>query len=239
MRRVPIAAVVVMVWLCTGVPALASAPAELWTGRACAVDAPRSDVWAVEFGATSGVLPSGRSGGLVLSFDLAAVSAASAALGGEQAAQGRRRPVAFEYSNGYKMRARIHKMASLATLPLFVGEYLVGKNLYDHPGESRSMRSAHGVLAGSIGVLFGANSALGVWNLIEARKDPNLRSLRTVHGILMLVADAGFVATGALAPDAEEGGTRYIDRRSTHRTVALTSMAIATASYVMMLVGGK
>lgn len=236
MRRPPIASVVVMVWLCAGVPALASTPADLWTGRACAVDAPRGDGWAVEFGAASNVLPSGRRGGSLWSLDQ---TAATATLDGEQAAQGRRRPVAFEYSDGYKKRARIHKMASLATLPLFVGQYLVGKNLYDHPGESSSMRSAHGVLAGSTGVLFGVNSALGVWNLIEARKDPNHRALRTVHGILMLAADAGFVATGALAPDAEEGGTRYIDRRGTHRTVALTSMAIATASYVMMLFGGK
>ncbi len=49
----------------------------------------------------------------------------------------------------------------------------------------------------------------------------------------MLGADAGFVATGMLAPNKEgEGGNR-----STHRAVAYTSMGVATVSYLMMLFG--
>jgi hypothetical protein len=47
----------------------------------------------------------------------------------------------------------------------------------------------------------------------------------------MLLADAGFTATGLLAEGAEESG----DDRRLHRTVALTSIGVATASYVMML----
>ena len=152
-----------------------------------------------------------------------------------------RRAVPVEYSEGYKVRAKIHKIASFATIPLFVAEYVVGQDLYNNPGSSESKRGAHGALAGSIGVLFGVNSVTGVWNLWEARKDPNHRTLRTVHGILMLVADAGFVATGALAPGEQEDGGAYLDtgRRSTHRTVALTSMGIATFSYLLMLFGGR
>jgi hypothetical protein len=142
------------------------------------------------------------------------------------------RPMAFEYSDGYRLRLKIHKYASFATLPLFVAQYAVGQKLYDG-NASDSLRSAHSALAASTAVLFGVNTVTGVWNLYEGRKDPNGRTRRTVHGILMLAADAGFVATGLLAPDDEgEGG----GSASTHRTVALTSMAVATVAYLMMLI---
>ena len=161
----------------------------------------------------------------------------------EQTPPGRPRPLAFEYSEGYKIRAKIHKVASIATLPLFVAEYLVGRNLYNNFGTaSGSARSAHGVLAASTGVLFGVNTITGVWNLIEARKDPNRSTKRTIHAVLMLVADAGFAATGATAPESEHGRFEREEgggSRSTHRAIALTSMGIATISYLMMLLGGN
>jgi len=113
-----------------------------------------------------------------------------------------------------------------------VAQYAVGQKLYDG-NASDSTRSAHGALAASTAVLFGVNTVTGVWNLAEGRKDPNHRTKRMVHGLLMLAADAGFVATGMLAPDDEgEGG----GDRSAHRTVALTSMGIATVAYLMMLI---
>ena len=46
----------------------------------------------------------------------------------------------------------------------------------------------------------------------------------------MLGADAGFLATAMLAPGEDGSGNR-----STHRAVALTSMGVAVASYVFML----
>jgi len=157
----------------------------------------------------------------------------------DQGAQRPRRPVAFEYSEGYKIRAKIHKVASIATVPLFVAEYIVGANLYNHPGTaSGSARSTHTALAASTGVLFGINTITGVWNLVEASKDPNRRTKRTIHGILMLIADAGFVATGATAPESEHGRVDDGSRRA-HRALALTSMGIATVSYLMMLFGGN
>ena len=56
------------------------------------------------------------------------------------------------------------------------------------------------------------------------------------HGILMLAADAGFVGTGALAPHREErGGLPSQGNAATHRAVALTSMGVATVSYLYML----
>lgn len=154
-----------------------------------------------------------------------------------------RRPVAVEYSRGYDVRHKIHKYASIATVPLFVTEVWLGESLYNHPGESESKQGAHGAVAASIGVLFGVNTVTGVWNLAESRKNPAGRTRRTVHGVLMLAADAGFVATGLLAPHeegGEEGGTRApvtnSGSRSTHRAVALTSMGVALASYLMMLI---
>jgi hypothetical protein len=148
----------------------------------------------------------------------------------------RPRAKAFEYSDAYNVRRKIHMYASIATLPLVVTEWALGQKLYSgNFGETT--RSAHQVVAASLGVLFGVNSVTGVWNLMEARKDPNHRTKRTVHGILMLAADAGFVATAMTAPSHEEWGDAYPSSRSTHRAVGITALSIATAGYVMMLFG--
>ncbi len=146
----------------------------------------------------------------------------------------RPRPQAFEYSDGYRTRLKIHKYASYATLPLFAAQYAVGQKLYDG-NASDGTRSAHGALAAGTATLFAVNTVTGVWNLREGRRDPNHRTKRMVHGMLMLAADAGFVATGMLAPESEFGESS--GNRSAHRTVALTSMGVATVAYLMMLFG--
>lgn len=146
------------------------------------------------------------------------------------------RPKVFTYSDAYYRRLKIHKYASFATVPLFIAESVVGEKLYNStPGSGP--RSAHTALAAGIAVLFGVNSVTGVWNLWDARKDPNGRTKRMAHSILMLVSDAGFVATGALAHGQGRGLTAVSGSNATHRAVAFTSMGVATVGYLIMLFG--
>lgn len=142
------------------------------------------------------------------------------------------RPQAFQYSEAYNTRRKIHMIASYATIPLFIGQYIAGQKLYDGTG-GESAKSAHGALAGGVAALFAVNTVTGVWNLWEGRADPNGKTRRWVHGLLMLGADAGFVATGLMAPDDDEG--RGSSDRSAHRNVAIASMSAAAASYLYML----
>jgi hypothetical protein len=139
--------------------------------------------------------------------------------------------VAFEYSDGYRLRAKIHKVASFATLPLFATEGVLGQSLYAKPTDAK--KDAHLAVAAGLGALFGVNTVTGVWNLVEARKDPTHRGRRLAHGLLLLGADAGFLATAATGPDDDDGGSR-----SMHRAVAFTSIGMATAGYLIMLFGG-
>jgi len=143
-------------------------------------------------------------------------------------------PVAFEHRDGYRLRGKVHRIASFATLPLFGAEAFVGQSLYNNPTSTK--KDAHLALAAGIGTLFAVNTVTGVWNLIEARKDPNRRTQRLVHGILMLAADAGFLATAALGPESEFGESE--GSRSTHRAMAFTSISLASAGYLVMLLGG-
>jgi len=146
-----------------------------------------------------------------------------------QAAQPR--PHAVEYSHGYEVRRKIHVYVSFAMIPLFVTQGVLGAKLYNNPTDN--VRSAHKAVAWSIASLFGVNTVTGLWNLKEGWKNPVHRKLRLTHGLLMLGADAGFVATGLLAPNRE--GTS--GNRSAHRAVALTSIATATTGYLVMLFG--
>jgi hypothetical protein len=149
---------------------------------------------------------------------------------------GSRRPAAIEYSELYGVRLAVHRYASYATIPLFVAEYAIGRSLYNRPGASESLRSAHGAVAGAVAGLFVVNTVTGVWNLWDSRRDPAGRTRRYIHAALMLAADAGFAWTGALAPDDDEGGLpSNAGRRNMHRTVAISSMSVALLGYGMML----
>jgi hypothetical protein len=125
---------------------------------------------------------------------------------------------------------KIHKMASLATLPLFATQVFLGERLNNGTAGS-GVRNAHTAVACGVGGLFAVNSVTGVWNLVEARKDPDRRSRRLIHGLVMLAADAGFAATRMMAPDDDDGGGNRVN----HRRMALTSVGVATAGYLYML----
>jgi hypothetical protein len=149
---------------------------------------------------------------------------------------GRQRPRAVEYSDFYYTRLEIHRLASYATVPLFVAEYILGTKLYNNPPGSPSTLNAHRLVALGVAGLFGVNTVTGAWNLWDSRHDPAGRTRRYIHAALMFAADAGFVATGVTAPSRRRILSVGSAGASTHRTIAIASMGTALASYVMMLI---
>lgn len=147
----------------------------------------------------------------------------------------RPRAKAFEYSDAYHTRLKIHKAASFAVIPLFVTQIVLGQKLYNFSGGD-GVRTAHQVVAASLAGLFTLNTVTGVMNLWEGRKDPNRKTKVLVHGIMMLGADAGFTVAGIMAPNRNHLDD-YQDRFAPHRAIALTSVAVATTAYLIMIFG--
>ena len=142
------------------------------------------------------------------------------------------RGVAVEYSDWYGRRLTIHKTASYAMLPLFAFQYAAGRQLYENSSAAPAWaKTGHRIAATGVAALFTVNTVTGVWNLWDARHDVEGRKRRTAHAVLMLIGDAGFTATGLLADRAE----RSPDDRRLHRTIAISSVAVTTVSYLMML----
>jgi hypothetical protein len=142
--------------------------------------------------------------------------------------------VAFEYSDGYKKRLRVHKDASYAMLPLFGAEAIVGEKLFSNPN-SQGLKTAHGWLNVGILGLFGLDTITGVWNLKEGWQDPHGRTRRLIHSLLMLTADVGFVATDRLAPNRRAVAAGNTSGAVTHRDVAVVSISAATVGYLIMV----
>lgn len=232
MRHVfPIAIVVAV--LGGVLPAFAGDEFARSTWQSCADLPTRGNPWAVNWAATS-VAPAPALS--MLSIGTTNVGAAEAA---DQTTTVRRRPVAVEYSDAYKIRNKIHKIASYATIPLFVAEYWVGAYMYAYPVNiTSSLQSVHRTLGISIGSLFAVNTVTGVWNLWDGRKDPNHRGRRMLHGMTMLAADAGFAVAGAMRPSLRGGVDNYYHQRMVHRAITTTSMVVSGISYLMMLFGG-
>jgi hypothetical protein len=148
------------------------------------------------------------------------------------------RPRAVEYSEAYHVRLAIHHIASFATLPLFVAEYVLGRKLITSSAVSPSTRQAHSTVALGVAGLFAVNTVTGAWNLWDSRRTPQGALRRYLHAGLMFAADAGFVATGLTAPHHRrlEGFQSSASDRNRHQTIAIASMGTALASYAMMLV---
>ena len=147
----------------------------------------------------------------------------------------RRRAKAVEYSDGYYKRLALHKALSWAMLPLFAASYVSGDQLLSkNDAAPQWAKSVHPIAATGAAVLFGANAFTGGWNLWEGRKDPSGRTRRIIHSVLFTAASGGFAYAGTrLADEAEESAAKRRD----HRNLALASMGVSTASWLIMLIG--
>lgn len=143
----------------------------------------------------------------------------------------RRRPRPVQYSEWYARRLKIHRIGSYVMLPLFGTEVVLGQQLLNGSAAPHSATAnAHVLVASGIAALFTVNTVTGLWNLWDSRSDPAGRTRRTIHSLLMLGSDAGFLWTGAVGGQAK----RSNDNARYHRNVALGSMSVATAGTLMM-----
>jgi len=149
-------------------------------------------------------------------------------------------PKAFEYSDAYRTRAKIHKLSSWAMLPLFGIEAYLGQKMFNDVTQATDTnRRLHKAIGFGIGGLFVVNTATGIPNLVESRSDPDKRDLPLIHGVLMLVADAGFLATALTRPNSRTpaGLDIYTPKKNQHLTIAYASISVASFSYLLMLFG--
>jgi len=145
----------------------------------------------------------------------------------------RARTKTVEYSDAYYLNLKIHKIASYAELPLFATEYVLGERLLKERRTgtpSDGLKTAHTTIALGLGALFTINTITGVWTLWDARHDPAGRTRRIIHSVAMLGADAGFMWAGASGGGANDS----LDDANHHRSIAISSMALATVGTAMM-----
>jgi hypothetical protein len=149
-----------------------------------------------------------------------------------------RRRKAFEVSDAYATRLKIHYIASFATLPIFAAQAIVGEQLFHNEQNgyppNPSLKTTHDAIAVALAALFVTNTVTGSMNWWETRHNPKGRTWRTIHGALMLLADAGFAYTASLGERAsflKSGGN---PARDVHRQWAETSAGVAVVSYAMM-----
>jgi len=145
-------------------------------------------------------------------------------------AQTTRRPRAIEYSDAYHTRLKIHQIGAYLMIPLFVTEYVLGEKLLTSTNRSNGLKTAHSMVAAGVGVVFVSNTVTGAWNFWNSRKDPNGRARRDVHSALMLASDVGFLMTAASAGNAR----RSLSQARTHRTIAISSIALSAIGSGMM-----
>ena len=149
------------------------------------------------------------------------------------------RPTAIEYSDAHETRAKIHKYSSWATLPLMVTEFALGESLYNDPNVlTSSQKGVHGAVGAALIGFFGVQSVTGAWNLMESKEAPG-HTKRLVHGLLMLAAEGGFVASALTAPSTSRSALPNFDAdKATHRNIAIVSIGVGTAGYLLMLFTG-
>ncbi len=144
----------------------------------------------------------------------------------------RPRPRAIEYDDGYYTRLEIHRDLSYAIYPLYVGQYIFGRELWNMGNSAPTWaKTGHRAFATALVGVFGANTVTGLWNLWDSRDDPDHRALRTVHALTMLAADGAFTYAGStLATQAQNS----LAKRRLHRTITISAMGITALSSLIM-----
>ena len=144
----------------------------------------------------------------------------------------RPRPRAIEVSEWYSRRLAIHRFVAYATIPVFGLQYAAGEQLYKKSRAAPTWaKTMHRVGATSLAAMFTVNTITGVWNWWDSRSVSQGRTLRTLHALAMLGADAAFTYAGARLSDQAETSA---DRRRLHRTVALSAMGVTVVSGLAM-----
>lgn len=144
----------------------------------------------------------------------------------------RPRVKAIEVSDWYERRLTLHRRLSYATLPLFGFQLSAGWQIWEKGQNAPAWaRTGHRVGAAAIAGVFTINTVTGVWNLWDSRAVTEGRARRYLHATSMLIADAGFTYAGAVLSEQAENDP---GKRDLHRTVALSSMAIALTSGLIM-----
>jgi hypothetical protein len=133
-------------------------------------------------------------------------------------------------SDAYATRLKLHQVGAIVMLPLVTSEFFIGQSLLTSDDRPSGLRTAHRLVAGGIGVVFGVNTITGALNWWETRKDPVGRTRRTVHSLLMLASDAGFLWAALSAG----GARRDLDAAIHHRAIAEASISVSVLSSVMM-----
>jgi hypothetical protein len=147
------------------------------------------------------------------------------------------RPRAVEVSDWYGRRLTIHRSLSYATVPIFAAQWIAGERVYKYGNEAPDWaKTTHRAGATVLAGIFTVNTVTGLWNLWDSRSVSSGRTLRTVHALTMLTADAGFTYAGVkLSKDAETD----FNKRREHRTIALSSMALTVVSGLAMKLYNK
>lgn len=147
------------------------------------------------------------------------------------------RPRAVEVSDWYERRLTLHRRLSYSIFPLFAFQYAAGRQIWEKgTGAPEWARDGHRVGATLIAGVFAANVVTGVWNYMDSRAVEEGRTMRSLHGLSMLAATAGFTWAGAVLSEQAETDS---GKRRLHRTVALTSIGISVSSGVLMGVFNK
>jgi hypothetical protein len=147
------------------------------------------------------------------------------------------RPRAVEVSDWYGRRLTIHRSLSYATIPIFAAQWVAGERIYKYGNEAPDWaKTTHRAGATALAGIFTVNTVTGLWNLWDSRGVSSGRTLRTIHALSMLTADAGFTYAGVkLSKDAETD----FNKRREHRTIALSSMALTVVSGLAMKLYNK